>query len=244
MEKADKEIRDRVTSGGYTEEEAKALARAKNNQAEADKVVAARNKRLVDAYRVEVIELPRADSRAARRVRQEDGRVRASSASRSTAATRPTAPAAPITDATLRATQQLEAIEGAVLNVRADRLRPRRGEPAALLQRDHPDHRSAVRTPTETTSETDGRDGRTLTVRGSAAQGAVLHPARAHEKRRRSRRTSRTARSASRPPPPSRRARNTEPKPIPTSAAVAVARSRSPRRRQSSARSTRPPSIG
>ena len=43
-----------MTGGGYTDEEAKALARAKNNQGEADKVVAARNKRLVDAYRVEV----------------------------------------------------------------------------------------------------------------------------------------------------------------------------------------------
>jgi hypothetical protein len=118
MEKADKEIRDRVTGGGYTDEESRALARAKNNQAEADKVVAARNKRLVDAYRIEVTEfrarIPelRADfdkrmevyaefRKQIDRCNETDGASRA------------------VTDATLRATQQLETIQAAVLNVRA-----------------------------------------------------------------------------------------------------------------------------
>jgi hypothetical protein len=55
MERADKEIRDRVTGGGYTDDEMKALTKAKNNQAEADKVVARRNQRLIDAYREEVV---------------------------------------------------------------------------------------------------------------------------------------------------------------------------------------------
>jgi len=118
MEKADKEIRDRVTGGGYTDEEMKALNRAGKNQSEVDKVVAARNKRLVDAYRLETIEfrarIP--ELRAAfdekmeayAEFRREIDRCNETdSASRS------------VTDATLRATQQLEQIEQAVLNIRA-----------------------------------------------------------------------------------------------------------------------------
>ena len=117
MEKADKEIRDRVTSGGYTDEEAKALARAKNNQAEADKVVAARNKRLVDAYRVEVMnfraQIPELRAEFDKKMeeyaefrRQIDRCNETDGASHA------------VTDATLRATQLLEPIEAAVLNVR------------------------------------------------------------------------------------------------------------------------------
>jgi hypothetical protein len=118
MEKADKDIRDRVTSGGYTDEEAKALARAKNNPDAVAKVIAARDKRLVDAYRVEVTafraRIPELRAEFDKkmeayaefrkhidRCNQTDGSSRA------------------VTDATLRATQQLEAIEQAVLNVRA-----------------------------------------------------------------------------------------------------------------------------
>jgi hypothetical protein len=118
MEKADKEIRDRVTGGGYTDEEARALGRAKNNQAEADKVVAARNKRLVEAYRVEVTEfrarIPELRAEFDKKMevyaefrKQIDRCNETDGASRS------------VTDATLRATQQLEAIQSAVLNVRA-----------------------------------------------------------------------------------------------------------------------------
>jgi hypothetical protein len=116
MEKADKEIRDRVTSGGYTEEELKALARAKNNQAEADKVVARRNQRLIDAYREEVVEfrakIPELRAEYDKKMEEYsayrdqvdrcneiDGQSRA------------------ITDATLEATRKLELIEQADLNV-------------------------------------------------------------------------------------------------------------------------------
>jgi hypothetical protein len=118
MEKADKEIRDRVTGGGYTDEEARALARAKNNQAEADKVVAARNKRLVEAYRIEVTEfrarIPELRAEFDKKMdvyaefrKQIDRCNETDGASRA------------VTDATLRATQQLETIQAAVLNVRA-----------------------------------------------------------------------------------------------------------------------------
>jgi hypothetical protein len=117
MEKADKEIRDRVTSGGYTDEEARALARAKNNQAEADKVVAARNKRLVDAYRVEVMnfraQIPELRAEFDKKMEAyAEFRKHIDRCNETDGASRA------ITDATLRATAQLETIEGAVLNVR------------------------------------------------------------------------------------------------------------------------------
>ena len=117
MEKADKEIRDRVTGGGYTEEESRALARAKNNQAEADKVVAARNKRLVDAYRVEVAafraQIPELRAEFDKKMEAyAEFRKHVDRCNETDSASRG------ITDATLRATQQLETIESAVLNVR------------------------------------------------------------------------------------------------------------------------------
>jgi hypothetical protein len=121
MERADKEIRDRVTGGGYTDDESRALARAKNNQAEADKVVAARNKRLVEAYRLEVTgfraRIPELRAEFDKKMesyaefrKQIDRCNETDGASRS------------VTDATLRATSQLETIETAVLNVRANDL--------------------------------------------------------------------------------------------------------------------------
>jgi hypothetical protein len=118
MEKADKEIRDRVTSGGYTDEEAKALARAKNNQAEADKVVAARNKRLVDAYRLEVMafraQIPELRAEFDKKMEEyAEFRKHIDRCNETDGASRS------VTDASLRATAQLETIEGAVLNVRA-----------------------------------------------------------------------------------------------------------------------------
>jgi hypothetical protein len=117
MEKADKDIRDRVTSGGYTEDESRALTRAKGNQAEADKVVAARNKRLVDAYRQATMDfrtqIPELRAEFDKKMeayaefrKQIDRCNETDGSSRS------------ITDATLRATQQLDTIETAVLNVR------------------------------------------------------------------------------------------------------------------------------
>ncbi len=118
MEAADKEIRERVTGGGYTEDEMKALNRAGKNQDAVDKVVAARNKRLVDAYRAETIEfrarIPELRAEFDKKMeayaefRQHIDRCNETdSGSRS------------VTDATLRATQQLEQIEQAVLNIRA-----------------------------------------------------------------------------------------------------------------------------
>jgi hypothetical protein len=121
MEKADKDIRDRVTGGGYTDDEAKALARAKNNQAEVAKVIAARDKRLVDAYRIEVTQfraqIPELRAEYDKKMeayaefrKQIDRCNETDGASRS------------VTDASLRATQQLETIEQAVLNVHAQGL--------------------------------------------------------------------------------------------------------------------------
>ena len=118
MEKADKDIRDRVTGGGYTDDEAKALARAKNNQGEVARVIAARDKRLVDAYRVEVTQfraqIPELRAEYDKKMeayaefrKQIDRCNETDGASRS------------VTDASLRATQQLETIEQAVLNVHA-----------------------------------------------------------------------------------------------------------------------------
>ncbi len=121
MEKADREIRDRVTGGGYTDEEAKALGRAKNNQAEIAKVIAARDKRLVEAYRIEVTQfraqIPELRAEYDKKMeayaefrKQIDRCNETDGASRS------------VTDASLRATQQLETIELAVLNVHAKNL--------------------------------------------------------------------------------------------------------------------------
>lgn len=121
MEKADKEIRDRVTAGGYTDEESRMLARAKNNQAEIAKVIAMRDKRLVDAYRVEVTafraQIPELRAEYDKKMeayaefrRLIDHCNETDSASRA------------VTDASLRATSQLETIEQAVLNVRANDL--------------------------------------------------------------------------------------------------------------------------
>lgn len=117
MEAADKEIRERVLAGGYTEEEKRMLARAKSPDQQ-KKVIEVCNKRLVEAYRAEVVEFRQKipeirgeydklmDKYAA--YRQEIDRINEGDAtSRS------------VTDASLRATQQLEAIEAAVLNVRA-----------------------------------------------------------------------------------------------------------------------------
>jgi hypothetical protein len=118
MEQADKEIRDRVTGGGYTDEEMKALARAKNNQAEADKVVARRNQRLIEAYREEVVtfraqipELRAAFDKKMEKYSEFRNQIDRCNAVDGTSRA--------ITDATLRATQQLKTIEQAALNIHA-----------------------------------------------------------------------------------------------------------------------------
>lgn len=117
MEEADKEIRDRVTGGGYTDEESRALTRAGNNKDAIAKVIAARDKRLVDAYRMEVAEfrarIPELRAEYDKRMEKySDFRNKIDRCNADDAASRA------VTDATLRATQQLETIESAVLNVR------------------------------------------------------------------------------------------------------------------------------
>lgn len=117
MEKADKEIRDRVTGGGYTDEEAKSLTRAGNNKDQVAKVIATRDKRLVDAYRVAVMEF-RAQIPELRAEFDKKMEAYAEFRKHIDRCNETDGSSRSITDATLRATQQLEAIEGAVLNVR------------------------------------------------------------------------------------------------------------------------------
>jgi hypothetical protein len=121
MERADKEIRERVTGGGYTEDEQRALARAKNNQAEADKVVERRNKRLIEAYREEVTafraKMPELRAAYDRRMdAYNEYRTLVDRCNEIDGASRS------VTESSLRATQQLETIESASLNVHADGL--------------------------------------------------------------------------------------------------------------------------
>ena len=117
MERADKEIRERVTSGGYTDDEMKALARAKNNQAEADKVVARRNQRLIDAYREETLAFR---ARIPELRAEYDKKMEAYSEYRNQVdrCNEIDGSSRAITDATLKATSQLEKIETAGLNIR------------------------------------------------------------------------------------------------------------------------------
>lgn len=121
MEQADREIRDRVTGGGYTDDEAKALTRAKNNQAEIARVIAARDKRLVEAYRIEVAQfraqIPELRAEYDKKMEAyAEFRTQIDRCNETDGASRA------ITDASLRATQQLDTIEQAVLNVRAQGL--------------------------------------------------------------------------------------------------------------------------
>jgi hypothetical protein len=118
MEQADKEIRERVTGGGYTEDEMKALNRAGKNPDAVAKVVAARNKRLVDAYRAEVMEfrakIPELRAEYDKKMEAyAEYRKHVDRCNETDMASRS------ITDATLRASQQLEQIEQAVMNVHA-----------------------------------------------------------------------------------------------------------------------------
>ncbi len=117
MEAADKELRERILAGGYSEEEKRMLAKAKTQDA-MQKVVAIRNKRLVEAYRAEVVrfreQIP--ELRAAydkkmeeyaefRRAIDQCNDVDAASRS--------------VTEASLKCSEQLAIIETAVLNVKA-----------------------------------------------------------------------------------------------------------------------------
>ena len=120
MEEADKALRERVLQSGYTEEEKRQVAKIKS-QVEMAAFVAARNKRLVDLYRVEVVtfreQIPelraawdkRYDAyvnfrQAINHFNEVDERSRS------------------ITETVLRTMALLDPIEAAVLNVRADAL--------------------------------------------------------------------------------------------------------------------------
>lgn len=116
MERADKELREAVLAGGYTPEESKALQKAKSPEA-TQKIIAARNKRLVDAYRMEVVRFR--EQIPALRV-EWDAKVEAYTAFRNgidhlndtDAASRS------ITETSQRVSASLDAIEAAALNVR------------------------------------------------------------------------------------------------------------------------------
>jgi hypothetical protein len=117
MEVADKELRERVLAGGYTEEEKKMLARAKTQDA-MNKVVAIRNKRLVDAYRVEVArfreQIPELRAEYDRKMEEyAEFRKAIDMCNEVDAASRS------ITESSLKASEMLAAIETAVLNVKA-----------------------------------------------------------------------------------------------------------------------------
>jgi hypothetical protein len=116
MEEADKALRERVLQSGYTEDEKRQIAKIKTQEA-MQAFVAARNKRLVDIYRAEVLkfreQIPElraaydqryAEYVAFRQAIDHFNEVDARSRS--------------ITDQSMRSAQQLDAIEQAILNVR------------------------------------------------------------------------------------------------------------------------------
>jgi hypothetical protein len=117
MEAADKELRERVLAGGYTDDEKRMLARAKSHDA-MQKVVAIRNKRLVEAYRAEVVrfreQIPELRAAWERRMAEyAEFRQLVDRCNEIDAASRAT------TDASLKASEMLSVIETAVLNVKA-----------------------------------------------------------------------------------------------------------------------------
>ena len=120
MEEADKALRDSVLAGGYTEEEKRMLAKAKSQDA-MNKVIAIRNKRLVDAYRAEVVrfreQIPELRAEYDRKMEAyAEFRKAIDMCNEVDAASRS------ITDASLKATEMLTTIETAVLNVKANGL--------------------------------------------------------------------------------------------------------------------------
>lgn len=116
METADKELRERVLAGGYTEDEKRQLNKAKTPEA-VQKIIAERNKRLVDAYRREVVEF-RAQIPALRAAYDEKMEEYANFRNAIDHFNEVDGSSRGITDTTLRASQQLDTIESALLNVR------------------------------------------------------------------------------------------------------------------------------
>jgi hypothetical protein len=117
MEAADKELRERVLAGGYTEDEKRMLAKAKTQDA-MQKVVAIRNKRLVEAYRAEVArfreQIPELRVAYDRKMDEyAEFRKAIDLCNDVDAASRS------VTEASLKASEMLAVIETAVLNVKA-----------------------------------------------------------------------------------------------------------------------------
>ena len=117
MEAADKELRERLLAGGYADDELRMLGRARSKEA-MQRIVAIRNKRLVEAYRNEAVlfrdQIP--EWRAAWDKKMEEYaefRRAVDRCNEVDAASRA------ITDASLRASEMLSIIETAVLNVRS-----------------------------------------------------------------------------------------------------------------------------
>ena len=151
MEDADKALRERVLQSGYTEDEKKQVAKIKTQEA-MQAFVAARNKRLVDLYRVEVVkfreQIP--ELRAAWDARYEEyvnfrqainhfNEVDERSRS--------------ITETVLRSMALLDPIEAACLNVRADVARRGRRERPRTIRRARRHHRPALRAGPEATAK-------------------------------------------------------------------------------------------
>jgi predicted S18 family serine protease len=115
MEEADKALREAVLSSGYTDEEAKALARAKTPDA-VQRLVAARNKHLVDLYRAQVVEFR---ARIPQLRAEWDRKMDAYAAFRNAIDrfNNVDTTSRSITDESMRCTQMLDTIEAASLNV-------------------------------------------------------------------------------------------------------------------------------
>jgi hypothetical protein len=131
MEAADKELRERVLAGGYTEDEKRLLAKAKSPDA-MQKVVAIRNKRLVEAYRAEVVTF-RQQIPALRRAWDKKMEAYAEFRKHVDRCNEVDASSRSITDATLKASEMLSVIELAVLNVKAVDLDRIEDDPKANL---------------------------------------------------------------------------------------------------------------
>ena len=132
MEEADKALREQVLSSGYTDEESKALARAKSPDA-VQRLVAARNKRLVDLYRAEVVTF-RARIPELRAAWDKEMDAYAAFRNSIDRFNNVDAASRAITESSLRCTQMLDAIEAATLNVHPTDLERIEADPRGHFQ--------------------------------------------------------------------------------------------------------------
>lgn len=129
MEKMDKELRQMVLAEQYTDEERRQLAKAKTPQ-QAQAIIASRNKRLVDRYREEVLtvraKIPEMRAEYDKKMESYAGfRTAIDRLNNTDSSSRA------ITDASLRATKQLDAIESASFSIRASGLSEMEENPRA-----------------------------------------------------------------------------------------------------------------